>query len=142
MNDDDNPICYSCLDNVTKATLREWISLYIRPAETPYTRARLSKSTPLSHFTSSGLRDDFWSMTGIYVTNGAFKGAMLAAGYHPADPQTLNWIFYMRPAPLICPSCGRQVRIGKSCKRPRLGDLCSECRKARARTAASARLQA
>lgn len=31
------------------------------------------------------------SPTGFYVSNGQFKGAMLIAGYIPANPHELNW---------------------------------------------------
>src|SRR5438094_10451458 len=33
---------------------------------------------------------------GFYVTNGAFKGAMLAAGFRPEDERALNWHFFLR----------------------------------------------
>jgi hypothetical protein len=36
---------------------------------------------------------------GFYVTNGAFKGAMVLAGHLPADLSTLNWVFRIRKAP-------------------------------------------
>jgi len=41
---------------------------------------------------------------GFYVTNGHFKGAMLAAGFSPANPSEKNWHFRIRyvkshPAP-------------------------------------------
>lgn len=34
---------------------------------------------------------------GFYVTNGAFKGAMLAAGYKPVKRGEQNWQFRQRP---------------------------------------------
>lgn len=139
MNSDDDPVCYDRLDDATKAALKQWIDTYIQPAEQPYNRA--SRATPLGHTNSYGLKHDFQAMTGIYVKNGDFKGAMLASGYRPADPSAQNWHFYMRPAPIICPSCGKQVRVGPNRNRPNLGDLCSECRKARARDIATGRLR-
>jgi hypothetical protein len=47
--------------------------------------------------TSSTLKAVFKrSAGGFYITNGQFKGAMLAAGYQPIDAKTLNWTFHIR----------------------------------------------
>jgi hypothetical protein len=35
---------------------------------------------------------------GFYITNGMFKGAMLAAGFRPVDVNELNWRFRVKPA--------------------------------------------
>lgn len=36
------------------------------------------------------------SAGGFAVTNGQFKGAMLAAGLHPVDAMQLHWTFHIR----------------------------------------------
>ena len=41
--------------------------------------------------TSYGLKHILQNDTGIYLTNNAFKDAMLLAGYSPVDPDELNW---------------------------------------------------
>ena len=47
--------------------------------------------------TSYGLKHEFeGSLSGFYVTNGEFKGAMLTAGYSPVDENRLNWSFRYR----------------------------------------------
>ena len=34
---------------------------------------------------------------GFYIRNGAFQGAMLAAGFCPVDERELNWRFRVKP---------------------------------------------
>lgn len=41
--------------------------------------------------TSYGLKQILQKDTGIYLTNNAFKDAMLLSGYEPVDPDELNW---------------------------------------------------
>ena len=41
--------------------------------------------------TSYGLKHVLQNDTGIYLTNNAFKDAMLLSGYEPVDPNELNW---------------------------------------------------
>ena len=43
--------------------------------------------------TSYGLKHILQHDTGIYLTNNAFKDAMLLAGYAPVNPNELNWRF-------------------------------------------------
>jgi len=43
--------------------------------------------------TSYGMKHRFEAATKTYVTNGVFKGAMLAAGFEPKDPREQNWAF-------------------------------------------------
>ena len=46
------------------------------------------------HVTSYGLKHDFErSPCGFYMPNGAFKGAMIVAGFKVEDETELNWIF-------------------------------------------------
>lgn len=50
------------------------------------------------HRTSYGMKHDFEREPGgFYVTNGMFKGAMLAAGFRPVDASEINWRFRVRP---------------------------------------------
>lgn len=46
--------------------------------------------------TSYGLKHILEQDTGIYLTNNAFKDAMLFAGYEPTDPNELNWHYRIR----------------------------------------------
>src|SRR5829696_7284482 len=75
---------YDNLCPVEQAALLEWIRLAIKPAKT------------VAPSTSYGIKHDF-EKAGFYITNGQFKGAMLAAGYTPANPNELNWEFRIRP---------------------------------------------
>ena len=46
------------------------------------------------HVTSYGMKHDFErSRGGFYMTNGAFKGAMVVAGFKVEDETELNWFF-------------------------------------------------
>ena len=47
----------------------------------------------LRRCTSYALKHLFENATGVYVTNGVFKGAMLAAGFEPKDSSEQNWRF-------------------------------------------------
>ncbi|GHU78956.1 hypothetical protein AGMMS49992_30410 [Clostridia bacterium] len=43
--------------------------------------------------TSYGLKHIFSSDSGIYVTNGQYKGAMIVAGHIPNNPASLNHVY-------------------------------------------------
>ncbi len=58
----------------------EWIRQNIR-----------HRTRELEGRTSYGLKHDLERDTGIYLTNNAFKDAMLLAGFKPIDPNELNW---------------------------------------------------
>ncbi len=45
----------------------------------------------LQNKTSYGLKHLLQHDTGIYLTNNEFKDAMMIAGYHPINPNNLNW---------------------------------------------------
>ena len=45
----------------------------------------------LKHHCSGYLRRTFGNNYDHYLSNGQFKGAMLAAGFYPRDPNELNW---------------------------------------------------
>lgn len=47
----------------------------------------------LRDLTSYGMKHRFEAATKVYVTNGVFKGAMLAAGFEPKDSREQNWTF-------------------------------------------------
>ncbi len=107
----DSPAEFALLTDLEQRALLIWISIAMRPAKTPDRR------------TSYGIKHDFddWrdKRLGFYVTNGAFKGAMLAAGYAPVDPAAPNWIFRTRPAK-------RRRHFGwyhPDADHPRLGEL-------------------
>lgn len=60
-------------------------------------RANIRKSRRiLSGRTSYGLKHILQHDTGIYLTNNAFKDAMLLSGYEPVDPDDLNWRYRIR----------------------------------------------
>jgi hypothetical protein len=78
----DDPAEYSKLADETRTALAAWI------------RRRLaSNRNRLKHRTSYGLKHEFEGNSGIYVTNGAFKGAMLACGFQVVDDTARNWEF-------------------------------------------------
>jgi len=67
--------------------LVDWIRAVLAPAKTIF------------HRNSYGMKHDFGrEPDGFYIRNGAFKGAMLAAGFRPVDEHELNWRFRVRPA--------------------------------------------
>jgi hypothetical protein len=62
--------------------LIEWINANFEPIKTFNTR-----------HTSYGLKHVFESDGGFYISNGAFKGAMLKCGFKVKDKSALNWVF-------------------------------------------------
>lgn len=78
------PSYYAVLSEVEQDALQEWISLVFRAA----------KTSPGDE--SYAIKHDYEAATGLYVGNGAFKGAMLVAGYQPVDWTELNWTFRAR----------------------------------------------
>lgn len=69
-----------------QAQILAWIRETFAPSEH---RCRLGSYVLKHHFE----RDAF------YVTNGQFKGAMLAAGHDPVDPNERNWVFQVTLPP-------------------------------------------
>ena len=63
-------------------TVFKWIQEQLKPGKTPPTA-----------WSSYGLKHILEEDTGIYLTNNAFKDAMMLCGYYPVDPNTLNWIY-------------------------------------------------
>lgn len=87
----DQPTEYDRLSDLEKTALQAWIQSSIRPA------GRYNAST------SYGLKHRFEAV-GFYITNGAFKGAMVAAGYKPRDETAHNWQFKIKVLPTVTPT--------------------------------------
>ena len=79
-----HPDCYEKLSAEYKQALGEWIGM------------RFEKATRAHNSWSYSLKHDFERDTGIYVTNGEFKGAMLVVGFTPIDNEELNWSFKIK----------------------------------------------
>ena len=83
-----DPKEYDEMPEKEKEQLQKWIADTCQPSKN------------LSSRTSYSIKHDFEAV-GFYVTNGMFKGALLAAGYKPCtlDAKDIwdNWRFYMRP---------------------------------------------
>ena len=78
----DSPLAFLDLDECKQSALYEWCN-------------SIEKVQNINkHHTSYGLKHIF-ARTGkdFYVYNGAFKGAMLLAGFKVADETELNWRF-------------------------------------------------
>lgn len=68
-----------------KDDLLDWINANLEPYRTQGYYSRRN---------SYRLKHNFeFSEDGFYVTNGQFKGAMLASGFEPKDYDDLNWYF-------------------------------------------------
>jgi hypothetical protein len=82
-----DPAGFQKLEPEHQTALVDWIRAVLVPAKTVFRR------------TSYGMKHDFdREPDGFYVYNGAFKGAMLAAGFDPVDASELNWRFRVKPA--------------------------------------------
>jgi len=97
-----DPSAYDDLDDATKAALAEFCAEVLCTAAT-IDRSRHVTSYRLKHFYEIWQRDRInnGESTGhSYVVNGAFKGAMMAAGYKPCgddvNMQRINWRFHCR----------------------------------------------
>ncbi|NEU29953.1 hypothetical protein GN156_04070 [bacterium LRH843] len=76
---------YEELSEYQKNQLELWIMEYIFPHQIKSYSAYHSSYSLKHKFQNSGV--------GFYVTNGAFKGAMLASGIKPKDKNRVNWTF-------------------------------------------------
>lgn len=83
MRDTNHPDDFLTLTAEEQAKLMRWISEAIQPAKTerPYS--------------SYWLKHVFEHDTGLYVTNGQFKGAMRASGYEHIGGN-LNWTYRIK----------------------------------------------
>ncbi len=78
----DRPEEFGELSCAEQVALLRWIDRHISPRKAPNAR------------TSYGLKHSFEASTGgFYVSNGQFKGGMVAAGYEPVCPEERNWCF-------------------------------------------------
>jgi hypothetical protein len=80
----DDPEAFAALPAVDRIHLLWWI------------RDVLERGRGEGRANSYGLKHIYQRTTGVYVTNGVFKGAMRAAGYAPVDPGEQNWCFRYR----------------------------------------------
>jgi hypothetical protein len=82
-----DPAGFHQLGAEEQAALVGWIREVLMPARMSFRR------------NSYGMKHDFErDQDGFYICNGAFKGAMLAAGHHPVDANELNWRFRVKPS--------------------------------------------
>lgn len=79
----DMPERYESLSESEKEVLQHWITENLEPTDRMNKR---SSSYGMKHFFEK-------SENGFYITNGAFKGAMLVAGYRVDDRDEKNWSF-------------------------------------------------
>ena len=83
-----DPKLYAELEIEYRKELDSWIKSRFVAAKNIFS-GRLSS-------TSYGLKHEFESDTGIYISNGAFKGAMQAAGFEPVRAEERNWRFRVK----------------------------------------------
>jgi hypothetical protein len=83
-----DPKSFEILSDLEKQSLLSWIE------------SNLTKKDTFNHRHSSyGLKNLFESSeTGFYLTNGAFKGAMLVGGFKVKDASVVNWQFNISSA--------------------------------------------
>ena len=81
------PSSYERLTDEQKQIVQTWIKRELVPASRE------------GDFSSYNLKHIFECLQGSrFVNNGAFKGAMLVAGYRPVEPTELNWRFHYKTA--------------------------------------------
>jgi hypothetical protein len=97
----DQPAEFDGLTNDEKRQVLAWIDAYIEPSG-----GRIG-------YTSYWLKHRMEGITDLYVTSGAFKGAMLAAGYQPVAKDAVNWWFNCRWKPI----CEAITKRGRPCRR-------------------------
>ena len=82
-----DPEGFRRLGPAQQAVLVDWIRAVLVPSQSIFRR------------NSYGMKHDFErEPDGFYIRNGAFKGAMIAAGFRPVDASELNWRFRAKPA--------------------------------------------
>jgi len=86
LKDANDPSRFYDLDLHEQSSLVEWIKDVLAPAKNKFRRSSYS------------MKHDFQrEPDGFYIYNGAFKGAMLAAGFDPVDAKIMNWYFRVKP---------------------------------------------
>ena|SRR5688572_11941394 len=112
----DDPAEYDKLNPDQQRQLQIWISRTFAPSNRVSTHRNLLRA-PLTSYSWKYL---FEKDGGFYITNGAFKGAMLAAGYPPTEAKNVNWRFKIKlkrdPGTLI--SIAKKEIEGDSLKMP------------------------
>ena len=81
---EDSPEMFKELDEDDRVKLLAWI------------RGKYEIGDEAFEKTTYGLKHDFQRETGIFVFNGAFKGALVHLNFEPVDPLEQNWHFKMR----------------------------------------------
>lgn len=87
-NEIDSPKEFTKLSNNEKIDIIAWLTGTFKP----------TKSNNYSKSSSYAIKHIFEnSILGFYVCNGAFKGAMLIAGYKPVEKylNSKNWLFHV-----------------------------------------------
>jgi hypothetical protein len=82
----DSPKEFDLLPPLKRELLLQWITRTMCPAATVWRDA-----------TSYGLKHAAEDDLGFYISNGELKGAMLEAGYEPANTREQNGLFRVRP---------------------------------------------
>jgi hypothetical protein len=82
------PEDYLTLTEEEKAIVSMWICDRIEP--------EMKKLKPEQRRNSYGLKHRLERETGLYVTNGQFKGGMKEAGYKAFDVDWINWTYEIR----------------------------------------------
>lgn len=83
-----HPECFFSLSIDKKIILLQWINEKITPQKT------INKN-----MSSYDIKHQFSHDTGLYITNGQFKGAMLTCGYLPDNAHDVNWCFRIKTIP-------------------------------------------
>lgn len=76
------PEAFDYLTPGEQKRLTDWVSEYLKPITSFNER-----------HTSYGLKAVYANKGGVYIGNGAFKGAMLKCGFRVKDKSALNWVF-------------------------------------------------
>lgn len=80
------PADYETLSGEEKEQCGLWI----------HSRLAAVNCRPCNRLNSYGLKHHMERETGLYVTNGQFKGAMEKAGYEAFDTQDINWTYKVK----------------------------------------------
>ncbi len=86
----EQPETFENLTEREKTILLIWIEKHVQASPRPSKRDSYGVKHDFEHSKSEG---------GFYVTNGQFKGALLAAGYTPVEEDIkshINWRFYAK----------------------------------------------
>lgn len=90
----DSPSEFMKLSEKDKSLALEWIKNMYEPSDKIFS----SSSYGIKHVLQ-GFKGDGGKYYNLYLTNGEFKGAMLAAGFEPVEHNVINWHFRMKLKP-------------------------------------------